>query len=638
MASKKSRLVLNKVKNENGDWIEGNYDIAKEAISFFEKQFTKEDTIQDESILNYLPKVIETTDNEELCKEPTMQEVKDVVFGMNSESSPGPDGVNGTFYKKCWDVIAKDLHEMILEFFSGSDIPRFISHSCLILIPKVRQPQKLNEFRPISLSNFSCKIISKILSNRLIPYMSKIISPNQTGFIKGRSISENIILTQEMAHNMKGKQPNSNVIMKLDMEKAYDRVSWNYLIQVLKQLGFSEAWNNMIWRLISNNWYSININGTRHGFFKSSRGLKQGDPLSPSLFVIGAELLTRLLDSLVNHNFTPFQVDKNSPIMTHLCYADDTILFSSGDPLSLAMMMHKLDIYEKISGQKINKSKSGFIVHPKASDIFKNEVKAITGFSNIKLPFTYLGSPIFVGRKKICYFNDMVVKISNKVMGWHTKTLSIGGKTVMIKAVLSSLPMHILSVIQPPKTIIKQMEMVMANFFWGDTHGKNKHHWIKWRDLCYPTHEGGVGIKSIQSFCDAFSAKNWWNFRTENSLIKQFLEAKYCKRMHPVARKDKPDQSHTWRRLMSIKDRCEPYMIWRIGDGYISFWWENWTGKGALAKLLHLATKSKKVMVADFIINGNWNELKLGQELPSSIVNDILQIQIYKGHDNYLDC
>ncbi|KAH0712733.1 hypothetical protein KY289_008692 [Solanum tuberosum] len=151
MASKKSRLVLNKVKNENGDWIEGNYDIAKEAISFFEKQFTKEDTIQDESILNYLPKVIETTANEELCKEPTMQEVKDVVFGMNSESSPGPDGVNGTFYKKCWEVIAKDLHEMILEFFSGSDIPRFISHSCLILIPKVRQPQKLNEFRPISL-------------------------------------------------------------------------------------------------------------------------------------------------------------------------------------------------------------------------------------------------------------------------------------------------------------------------------------------------------------------------------------------------------------------------------------------------------------------------------------------------------
>lgn len=87
---------------------------------------------------------------------------------------------------------------------------------------------------------------------------------------------------------------------------------------------------------------------------------------------------------------------------------------------------------------------------------------------------------------------------------------------------------------------------------------------------------------------------------------------------------------------MSIKDRCEPYMIWRIGDGYISFWWENWTGKGALAKLLHLATKSKKVMVADFIINGNWNELKLGQELPSSIVNDILQIQIYKGHDKII--
>ncbi|KAF3666327.1 hypothetical protein FXO37_10616 [Capsicum annuum] len=293
------------------------------------------------------------------------------------------------------------------------------------------------------------------------------------------------------------------------------------------------------------------------------------------------------------------------------------------------MMMHKLDLYERISGQLINKSKSGFIIHPKSTDAFKNEVRAITGFAQIKLSFTYLGSPIFVGRKKVWYFNDIAVRASNKVMGWHSKTLSVGGKAVMIKVVLSSVPLHIISVIQPPKTTIKYMEKVMENFFWGDTQGKNKHHWLKWSDLCYPTKEGEVGFKSIQNSCDAFAAKNWWNFRTGNSLLKSFLEAKYCKRLHPVARKGRPDQSHTWRRLMNIKDKCETHMIWKIVKGNLSFRWDNWSGKGSIAKHLHLVHKSKNTKVADFIREGKWDESHLRLELPANIFDDIMKIQIH---------
>ncbi|XP_060181961.1 uncharacterized protein LOC132611561 [Lycium barbarum] len=117
MASKKNRLLLTKIKNDEGNWIEGVNDIAKEAIMFFEKQFTRENIVMEDSILSCLPRVIDPGDNEELCKLPTLQEIKEVVFSMNSDSSPGPDGVNGTFYKKCWDIIATDLYEMILEFF-----------------------------------------------------------------------------------------------------------------------------------------------------------------------------------------------------------------------------------------------------------------------------------------------------------------------------------------------------------------------------------------------------------------------------------------------------------------------------------------------------------------------------------------
>ncbi|KAF3617049.1 hypothetical protein FXO38_34217 [Capsicum annuum] len=170
----------------------------------------------------------------------------------------------------------------------------------------------------------------------------------------------------------------------------------------------------------------------------------------------------------------------------------------------------------------------------------------------------------------------------------------------------------------------------MANFFWGDTQGKNKHHWLKWSDLCYPTKEGGMGFKSIQNSCDAFAAKNWWNFRTGNSLLKSFLEAKYCKRLHPVARKGRPDQSHTWRRLMNIKDKCETHMIWKIGKGNLSFWWNNWSGKGSIAKHLHLVHKSKNTKVVEFIREGKWDESHLRLELPANIVDDIMKIQIHK--------
>lgn len=113
----------------------------------------------------------------------------------------------------------------------------------------------------------------------------------------------------------------------------------------------------MIWRIISNVWYSININGTRYDFFNSTRGLRQGDPLSSSLFLIGVELLTKLLDSLNQFDFIPYSIDINSPTISHLCYAEDTILFSSGDPNSLKIMMEKLDIHEEVSGQAVNKAK-----------------------------------------------------------------------------------------------------------------------------------------------------------------------------------------------------------------------------------------------------------------------------------------
>lgn len=195
-----------------------------------------------------------------------------------------------------------------------------------------------------------------MLNTRLAKVIHKTISLNQVGFIKGRSIFDNIMLTQKIVHNIGKNNINGNVVLKLEMAKAFDRVDCKYLCQVLKSFGFYDNWTDMIWRLLSNNWYSIYINDGRHCFFKSSRGIKQVDPIS--LFIIGSELFSILMNQLKDEAFIFHNVNRGCSIITHHSFADDAILFSSGDPLCLMIMINKLAIYESCSGQLINKKKS----------------------------------------------------------------------------------------------------------------------------------------------------------------------------------------------------------------------------------------------------------------------------------------
>lgn len=173
---------------------------------------------------------------------------------------------------------------MVQVSFGGQILPIYFTHACLILLPKMSNPSKLSKYRPIKLSNFVNKVISKLLCLRLAPIFPNLISLNQLGFVKGRSISENIMLTQGIFCHIKKPVIGSSIVIKLDMVKAYDRVSWSYIRLVIRRMGFGEVLIGMVWRIMSNNWYSIILNEARHGFFHSTKGLKQGDSVSPALF------------------------------------------------------------------------------------------------------------------------------------------------------------------------------------------------------------------------------------------------------------------------------------------------------------------------------------------------------------------
>ncbi|XP_075098066.1 uncharacterized protein LOC142175380 [Nicotiana tabacum] len=326
---RRRRLQLHRIKDHINRWVEGGDNISKAAIHHFQKLFNIKHQFNDYDILNFIPICITTDDNAHLTAIPDIEEIKEAIFPMSSSSVAGPDGYNGTFFQKFWEIIKEDINEFIQDCFNGKRMTKFFSHTCLALIPKVDSPTNFSKLRPISLSNFTSNIISKILAKRLNPMLGKIISENQSGFFKRRMITENILLAQEIAQNINKNNREGNMIIKLDMAKAYDRMSWNFFMSVVRNFGFSEEWIALIWGLVDEVWYSIIINGTRKGFFTSSQGLKQSDPLSPSPFIIGADVLTRSLNSLTAQaNFTPFTMDHRGPIINHLAYADNIVIFS----------------------------------------------------------------------------------------------------------------------------------------------------------------------------------------------------------------------------------------------------------------------------------------------------------------------
>ena len=302
-------------------------------------------------------------------------------------------------------------------FFCGEELPRRVTATSIVLLAKVARPKSFSEFHPISL----CvnKIISKILAIRLASILPKIIFGNQNGFVWGRVISNNYLLAQELISNIGRTARGGNVALKLDMMKAYDRVVWPFLINVLRAFGFGERWIDMVWRLISNVWFSVIVNESSYGFFKSTWGLRQGDPLSPALFIIGAEVLSRSLNKLQSHRgFQGFRVPRECPLVSHLGYADDVLVFSSAVMTSLKLVKWVLTDYEAVFGQRINARKSYFLVHLTASPSKRLGIQRVTGFSYKPFPIKYLGFPLYCGPRKKVFFGGLCQAIILRVLSW----------------------------------------------------------------------------------------------------------------------------------------------------------------------------------------------------------------------------
>ncbi|CAH9135062.1 unnamed protein product [Cuscuta epithymum] len=329
---RQTQNTIASLKLEDGSLTNSLDQVATEFISFFKGLFgTSVDSQNFDPLVMASGPTIDATLANDLIRPVTDLEIRQALFDIGNEKAPGPDGYSSTFFKTNWDIVGEDMCEAVKEIFVSGTLLRQVNHTVVALIPKTKHSPTVSDFRPISCTNVTYKIITKILASRLGPCLSSIINPAQGAFVDGRLMYDNIFLAQELVRGYARKRASPRCMIKIDLRKACDTVSWGFLDRVLRQIGLPDMFVNWIMECVSTSSFSISINGVLHGWFEGKRGLRQGDPMSPMLFVICLEYLSRMLDIKTSvltfcHHPLCFKVK-----ISHLAYADDLMLFSKGE-------------------------------------------------------------------------------------------------------------------------------------------------------------------------------------------------------------------------------------------------------------------------------------------------------------------
>lgn len=261
--------------------------------------------------------------NEALCAPFSEKEVHRAVFQMHSSKTSGPDGFTAFFYQKLWPVIGNDITAGVLAILNDQQDPSDWNTTLTTLIPKVKEPMNLKDFRLISLCNTYYKIVSRTITNRFRPILNQIIDSFQSAFITGRLILDNVIVGFECMHWIRNNQQAKTgyVALKLDMSKACDIVKWIFLKEIMIKLGFADPWVSLIMRCVSTVSYSFRINHSIYGSIHTSKGLLQGDPLSSYLFVLCAQGFSHLLSKAVERKLIRgVKIANSSPVISHLFF------------------------------------------------------------------------------------------------------------------------------------------------------------------------------------------------------------------------------------------------------------------------------------------------------------------------------
>eukprot|EP00253_Pinus_taeda_P014954 PITA_14954 len=426
-----------------------------------------------------------------------------------------------------------------------------INSTFYALIPKGDNLEDVNGFRPIALCNVIYKIITSMVAKRLKPLLDKLISAEQTGFVEGRQILDGLVVTEEVIHSLKDKKQ-KGMMIKLDLSKAYDRLSWNYLEKVLESFCFSRRWINWIHSMISSPNFSILVNETPSKKFTASRGIRQGDPLSPFLFILTAEGLGRFIKKEREANrLKGLKLWGNNLPLNHQQFVDDIMLFGEPTVKEVRHFRRILDLFAEDSGLEINRDKSCVFIFNTVDQV-KAHVIRLLGFRRGELPTKYLGNILDFTSKKMKNWQGVLDKISNKVANWAFRTLNITGRIVLEKSVLQAIPVYPLSIMAAPLGICTRIRDIIRNFIWRGADQKKKWALTSWSQLTERKEKGGLGLRDLEI----------------------------------LNKRETPKGSSIWDLARLNRDLVEKHTFWEFRGGEeTNFWEDKWHRKERLSSI-----------------------------------------------------
>ncbi|RVX12865.1 LINE-1 retrotransposable element ORF2 protein [Vitis vinifera] len=416
----------------------------------------------------------------------TEEEIFKAIFQMDRDKASGPDGFTIAVFQDCWEVIKEDLVKVFAEFHRSGIINQSTNASFIVLLPKKSMSRRSSDFRPISLITSLYKIIAKVLVGRLRGVLHETIHSTQGAFVQGRQILDAVLIANEIVDE-KRRSGEEGIVFKIDFEKAYDHV--------------------------------ILVNGNAKGWVKASRGLRQDDPLSPFLFTIVADVLSRMLLKAEERNVLEgFRVGRNRIRVSHLQFADDTIFFSSTREEDMMTLKNVLLVFEHISGLKVNLDKSNIY----GINLEQNHLSRLAEMLDCKAfgwPMLYLGLPLGGNPKACGFWNPVIKRISRRLDGWQKAYLSFGGRITLIQSCLTHMPCYFLSLFKIPSSVATKIERMQRDFLWSGIGEGKRDHLVNWDIVCKPKSRGGLGFGKISIRNVALLGKWLWRYPREGSTL-----------------------------------------------------------------------------------------------------------------------
>ncbi|WMV08457.1 hypothetical protein MTR67_001842 [Solanum verrucosum] len=463
-----------------GEEIKDPEQIKISMIEFYKNLYTELESWRPAFAIANCPRISQE-DQEWLQRPFTEAEVLGIFKQCDGDKAPGPDGFTMRFYKECWPTLKEDLMQTIQNFHQNEFFEKSFNATFVALIPKKHGAEELKDFRPISLIGGVYKIIAKLITERLKTVMGTLVDEHQMALLKGRQIMDATLLANELVDS-RVKQNKPGVLCKLDIEKAYDHVNWAFLLKVLKDMGFGDKWVNWIKFCISTVKFSLIINGNPEGFFQSQRGLRQGDPMSPFLFILVMEGLNSMIrKARENGRIRGFCANinmNNAMEVSHLLYADDSLVFCDAEVTQIRHLRAILTIFEGISGLHVNWHKS--CLYPVNQVPNMQTLAENLGCQVASLPTKYLGMPLGAKNKELEVWCEVLERSERKLATWKSQYLSLGGRLTLIKSVMDSQPTYMMSLFPLPGNIEKKINKARRAFLWQGNKEKKGYNLVKW--------------------------------------------------------------------------------------------------------------------------------------------------------------